>query len=231
MSRAPMIVFSGVDGAGKSTQIELLAAELRAAGSKVTRCWARGGYTPLFSLLKRILRRTPGTRLPAPGNSPERDRAMRRGWVRKIWLTLALLDLMLVYGVWLRWSRLLGRVVICDRYLADTALDFSFNFPGAGVEQSLLWKALCRLAPAPDITFVMLLPVAESMRRCKEKNEPFTDSEQRFRDRLARYERIAQTPGHVVIDAALPIDEIAARIRVSVASLLPAPAGEQRHAD
>ena len=60
----PLIVFSGVDGAGKSTQIELLEIELGEQGRSFVRCWARGGYTPLFTFCKRLLRRASGTRLP-----------------------------------------------------------------------------------------------------------------------------------------------------------------------
>jgi len=220
MSGAPMIVFSGVDGAGKSTQIEALEAELSAHGHRAARCWARGGYTPLFSLLKHILRRTPGARLPGPGHGPERERAMKRGWVRRLWLTLAMLDLMVVYCVRLRWWRWLGRVVICDRYLDDTWLDFSLEFPQENIERSWLWRLLRRLAPKPDVTFLMLLPVAESMRRCKAKGEPFTDTEPRFRERLAHYTAMSDHPGFVVIDASLPIAHIASTIRARVAALI-----------
>ena len=51
-----IVVFSGTDGSGKSTQIEMLINEFRNQGFRTKYIWARGGYTPLFSVLKKILR-------------------------------------------------------------------------------------------------------------------------------------------------------------------------------
>ena len=49
-----IIVFSGLDGAGKSTQIEILRKKLMHGGSSSKILWARGGYTPCFELVKTI---------------------------------------------------------------------------------------------------------------------------------------------------------------------------------
>ena len=63
-----LFVFSGLDGAGKSTQIDLLTARLRQDGTRSQVLWSRGGYTPGMLLLKRIARRLLGkSRVPAPG--------------------------------------------------------------------------------------------------------------------------------------------------------------------
>ncbi len=47
-----------------------------------------------------------------------------KGWVRRHLVVLALLELLWVYGVKIRWHRYRGRLVLCDRYLWDTAIDF-----------------------------------------------------------------------------------------------------------
>ena len=49
-----IIVFSGVDCAGKSTQIELLKKEFLGQGIESQSLWSRGGYTPGFELLKKL---------------------------------------------------------------------------------------------------------------------------------------------------------------------------------
>jgi len=51
-----IIVFSGVDCAGKSTQIELLKKEFLSQGVTAQSLWSRGGYTPGFELFKKFLR-------------------------------------------------------------------------------------------------------------------------------------------------------------------------------
>ena len=51
-----MIAFSGLDGAGKSTQIDLVAKKHNSKGSKSLILWARGGYTPGMRILKNFFK-------------------------------------------------------------------------------------------------------------------------------------------------------------------------------
>ena len=125
-----IVVFSGMDGAGKSTQIELLRSHLNANDQDPVVLWSRGGYTPGMNWLKSLLRKGPSkSALPDAGPSQARTQAFKRPLVRKVWLSLAIMDLLLLYGVWLRWKKIRGQVVICDRFLDDTALDLKLNFP------------------------------------------------------------------------------------------------------
>ena len=48
-----MIVFSGLDGAGKSTQIELLKFYFKNSGVPVISFWSRGGYTAGMEFVKK----------------------------------------------------------------------------------------------------------------------------------------------------------------------------------
>jgi thymidylate kinase len=186
----PLILFSGIDGAGKTTQIARVEAALSARGQHPRRVWARGGYTPLFSLAKRVLRSLPGRAIPPPGRSERRQQALRQGWVRTLWLQVAIFDLMIYYGLWVRWLRLRGNVVLSDRYLDDTALDFALNYPESEVTRWLSWRMLWRVAPRPTAAFMFLIPAAESLRRSRQKDEPFPDSEQTLARRLEAYETI-----------------------------------------
>jgi dTMP kinase len=208
-----LITFSGLDGAGKSTQIDLLMDHLRQQGRRPRYLWTRGGYTPGFERLKAWGRRTPGRAVPPSGHTPQRTRAFSRGWVRRLWLTLALLDLLWVYGVQVRWWLWRGQTVVCDRYLGDTRVDFRLNFPQEHVERWWLWRALAWVTPRPDVAFVLLVPVAESVRRSDNKGEPFRDSPEVLAQRLAQYRALAaEHDDWHVLDGRRPISELAAEI-------------------
>ncbi|MDA2912109.1 hypothetical protein MYX04_14415, partial [Nitrospiraceae bacterium AH_259_D15_M11_P09] len=53
----------------------------------------------------------------------------RRPAIRRLWVILALLDLLRIYGVQVRLWQILGRPVLCDRYVWDSWLDLAINFP------------------------------------------------------------------------------------------------------
>jgi thymidylate kinase len=211
-----LIVFGGLDGAGKSTQIDLLRARLARAGLRPALVWVRGGYTPLFTRAKALARRLGGRRVPPAGRGAARTRALARPWLRRAWLVLALVDLLLLLAVRVRLLRWRGRVVLCDRYLADTRVDFRLNFPGEAVERWVLWRLVERLAPRPDAAFLLLVPVAESERRSQAKREPFPDPAPVLVQRLAQYQALGAAGGCMVLDGSRPVTEVAESIATAL---------------
>lgn len=212
-----LIAFSGLDGAGKSTQIDVLMKALRDEGRQPVLLWARGGYTPLFNSLKSLARRiTRGKALPPGGRSQARSQAFSKPVVRFVWLRLALLDLLFTYGARARWWLLVGKTVVCDRYIWDTLIDFRLNFPRDPVEKSWLWRMLVWAAPKPAAAFLMLIPVEESLRRSRIKNEPFPDSAEVLAARREQYLALCSRTGWVVLDGAQSVEAISAQIRASL---------------
>ena len=182
-----LLVFSGLDGAGKSTQIRLLIGWLENHGNKVDYLWARGGYTPGFESLKRFLRLLMRKGLPTPGKSVSRQEKLARPWVAKLWLTIAILDLMFFWGGYLRFQKMRGYVVICDRYLDDTKLDFKQNFPHVKFENMFVWHLMKWITPKPDISILLWVPVEKSIERSLLKSEPFPDDPHILEWRLSSY--------------------------------------------
>jgi len=189
--RGVLVTFSGIDGAGKSTQIHLLQDRLAKQGLKSHYLRSRGGYTSGFKRLKSCLRRHVPGALPPSGHSPRRERQLKRRWVQIIWLTLAILDLMRVYGAQIRqWLRQ-EDIVICDRYIWDTLIDFQVNFPQVNVETWMIWKLLVWVTPKPDYAWFLRIPLEESIRRSIEKRDPFPESLDRRTLRHALYTEFA----------------------------------------
>lgn len=182
-----IIVFSGTDGAGKSTQIEMLTHYFEAKGRTCKSVWARGGYTPLFSAIKSLARGLLGKKIPAQGNNKDREKMLKKGSVSTLWLIIAIWDLILFYGIYVRAMSFIGKVVICDRYVEDTALDFEHNFDTVFNPSGLLWRLLLWTTPKPQHSFLLWVPVQISQERSILKNEPFPDSVETLEYRLDCY--------------------------------------------
>jgi len=182
-----IIAFSGLDGAGKSTQINLLKNKLIDNGNKVLVFWSRGGYTPGFQKLKDILRFILKSKISKPGKTKSREQALKQGIISKMWFSIALIDLIFFYSIYLRIKYLLGFHIILDRFIIDTEIDFKLNFPNVNYRNYLLWKILKKTSIKPHVNLILLISVEESKKRSLTKNEPFPDSVKVLNDRLTHY--------------------------------------------
>lgn len=209
-----IIAFSGTDGAGKSTQIRLLSDQLKKKGYKLRIVWSRGGYTPLFSFMKKVLRILLPNSIPQAGPSKARREAFKNQTVSKIWLIIAILDLFLLYGVYIRALSLLGFAVVCDRYLKDTEIDFVRNFPNTFNPKSFLWRVLVWFAPNPKLSFLLHVPVDVSLARSREKGEPFPDSIETLEFRLSSYlnEETFPLGKYCRVDCQKSVEDVQAKI-------------------
>ncbi|HIA03332.1 MAG TPA: hypothetical protein EYN66_15730 [Myxococcales bacterium] len=203
-----IISISGVDCAGKSTQIELLEAHLRLDGKRPHRMWYRPGYSPELDLLRSLIRKMRPSAIPNPGDSDEREQAFANPTLQKRWATAAIWDTVLQYALKLRAFNLMGKTVICDRYLPDALLDLDLRFPALGVRQWKSASSLESLCPRADKAFLLMLPRNVFLARLKEKNEPFPDSPEMRDRRFLAYQSMASTGNFVVIDGDRPIADV-----------------------
>ena len=192
-----LIVFEGIDGTGKSTQIRLLGDYLTEQGYDVVTT-----REPTDSAYGRKIRRLYLDRgLCTREEELELFLADRREHVEKL-LAPALAR---------------GAVVLCDRYYLSTAAYQGANGfdPEAIIEMN-------RFAPPPDLALIFEQPVATGLQRITDcRGETLNDFEQS--DTLARVSRIfsdLRLPFIRRIKADRPIDEVQEDVRNTALPLL-----------
>ena len=201
-----LVSVSGVDLAGKTTQLELLERWLMAEGLRATRLWHRPGYSPALDGLRRAVRRIRPSALPPPGPSASRAEVFQRPSVRAAWITMALADSVAHYGLRVRAALRCHDVVLCDRYVADAVLDFRFRFGERAAD--LMRRTLHPVAPIPHAALLLVLSWDEVLRRLSVKDEPFPEPMDARRLRYHAYQELAARGEHVVVDATPPANVV-----------------------
>lgn len=206
-----LITLSGIDCSGKSTQLDLLDRHLTERGLAPVRLWYRPGYSRSLDALRAAVRRVRGSALPRADSDEgraARQRTFARPGVARTWSTMALLDMATQYAVKLRALDAAGRVVLCDRYVDDAMMDLTLRFPQLELEHSVLARAVLAACPRPDASFLLMLPFEEQTRRMAIKDEPYPDALEVRQARYARYEALAASGRHTVLDASRDIDTV-----------------------
>lgn len=202
-----IISFSGIDSCGKGTQINLLKDNLQGREIKTNVIWARGTWTPGVELIKKIVRRDKG--FSEDEKEEYRKQARTNPTSAKIILILSILDLIWYFGFWYRVQNLINRVLICDRFIWDTYVDFKVNFSSFNFEQWIIWKVLVLITPIPDVSVMLILTAEESYRRGVIKDEFFMESVEVKEQKVSVYDSlIQQNKWNLVIDATSPIDSV-----------------------
>jgi dTMP kinase len=181
------LVVEGPDGAGKSTLVRWLAAELRSAGRDVV-----------------TVREPGGTAVAEAARTIVLDASERLSPSAELFLLLAARADLVAEVV--RPALQAGRVVVADRYELST---FAYQVAGAGLPRGDVETAN-RLATgglAPDLTLVLDVPVAvgrERQRRAGKVQDRFERRGGRFQERVLQAYRDAQGRGVVHLDASQP---------------------------
>lgn len=146
------ITFEGPEGSGKTTQIRLLAAYLRACGHDVVTAREPGG-TPIGDQIRACLHDTANTAM-SPTAEVLLYSASRAQLVAEV----------------IRPALAAGRVVLCDRY-ADSTM--AYQGYGRGLDRSMLatLTAIATGGLSPDLTLLLDMDVARGLTRRRDEGE------------------------------------------------------------
>src|SRR5476651_188590 len=181
MTKGLFITFEGSEGCGKSTQIELLARQLRAIGYRVRTLREPGG-TPIGEEIRHTLKHSQNN----AGMTAEAElllmNASRAQLVREV----------------IRPALAAGNVVLCDRFYDSTTA-----YQGYGRELDLqMVKAMIDIAVGatrPDLTLLLTVSpeIGEMRRAMRQSTLPFMrdrieEADKKFFERVVKgYEAIA----------------------------------------
>ena len=206
-----MITFSGIDCSGKSTQIETIKKYYEGKGIKVRVIWSRGGYTSWVEGIKTFIRKD--KHLSEAEKADYRAKINGNHRKAKLLLWASIVDLIRYYGIVFRWIEMTGTVLLCDRYIWDTYIDFSLKYKDIEFEKWLCWKAMLKLIKQPDKSIIFTIPIEESMRRSLEKSDPHSEPCDERRIRIQRYmTEIENGRWHYVVNAQSPIQAVTEKV-------------------
>lgn len=164
-----IVAFSGIDSSGKTTQIDIFEKYCKEKKICVGKIWGKGRGTPGVMLIKGIVR---GDRRMTPEQKKEyRANVYKNSRKRKLLLTASVLDLWWYFGLWYRIMNWTHKILICDRYLWDTYIDFRSEFPEFEIDNWFIWKTAVKLAPKPKHSFMFYITAEESYRRDQQKGD------------------------------------------------------------
>lgn len=207
MGRGRFITLEGGEGAGKSTQIRLLADALRASGLDVVTTREPGGSPGAEAIRDLLVNGEPGRWLPVSEamllSAARHDHVMRT----------------------IRPALDAGQWVLCDRF-ADSTM--AYQGYGHGLDHSVL-TALRDIAvgdTTPDLTLILDIEPAQGLARAASRRggeDRYERMQVTFHERLREgYQAIAKAePSRcAIIDASAGIDAIQAAIRAAIADRL-----------
>jgi dTMP kinase len=189
--------FDGIDGAGKSTQMELFCAWLAERGEQVVKC-RDPGSTPLGEAIRSLL-------------LDRRDLAIGRR--AEAFLYMAARAQLVEQTIRPALDR--GETVVCDRFLLANVV---YQGHAGGLDPDELWRVgeMATGGLEPDLTFALDLSPESAAKRLDRQLDRMESQGDEFRRRLRdgfRIEAARRADKIILLDADRPIDAVQAEIR------------------
>jgi dTMP kinase len=188
--------FDGIDGCGKTTQMERFIAWLRDSGRLVTTCRDPGG-TELGEKLREILLHKSETPIG-----------------RRAEMLLYMASRAQLVDQLIRPALDAGQIVVCDRFLLANVV---YQGHAGGLAVEALWEVgeVAVDGLQPDRILLLDMDVAAAARRMNREPDRMESQGLRYMEQVRRgyLAEAARRPEIAVIDAARPVDTVQADIR------------------
>jgi dTMP kinase len=199
--RGKFITFEGIDGSGKSTQLRLLAGDLRVRGFDVLTTFQPGG-TPLGRRLREAFLETEENVHPmAELLLFAADRAQHVNFLIKPALAA-------------------GRIVISDRYADATA---AYQGAGRGFDENIIEQVITLATDGlkPDLTLFFDIPIQKAILRTNSRTDDEAIKNRMDQETTEFYERVRKAYLKIaekepqrfrIVDASGSIEEVHAQV-------------------
>lgn len=205
MSTGRFITVEGIEGVGKTTNLEFIHQQLLSRGLEVVRTREPGG-TPLAESIRELLL--------APRDEPVAEMA----------------ELLLMFAAraqhidqCIRPALERGAWVLCDRFTDAT---YAYQGGGRGLDQLRIaqLETLVQGGLKPDLTILLDLPACVGMARARARSAPdrFEAEAEAFFERVREcylQRAVAEPQRFAVIDAAPPLEQVQQAIVQALAGL------------
>ena len=172
MKRGYFITFEGPEGAGKSSQIQLLGSALTAAGCEVVVSREPGG-TPLAEAIRNVVKGHRGSEAVHPVTELLLMEAARSQHVSQV--IKPALDA--------------GKIVLCDRFY-DSTTAYQGGGRGLDTETIVRLNAYASLGIAPDLTILLDLAPERGFERARTRAETMGEYDRFELEKLEFHRRV-----------------------------------------
>jgi len=221
-SKGAVVSVSGVDGSGKTTQATELVASLNALGIDAVTVWTRLSFNERLWKIgragKRVLRVVARRKKPVPSTAPPADVDPSRlsDDVRRLryesklltftWSTMVAVENGLAHRRLARAHLRAGRVVVCDRYILDSAVHLRYRYGESRGYRFQRW-VIKTLSPSTAAAFYLEVRPETAVAR-KQDQYDVGQLERQFR----LYREECARLGVPILDGERPREDLSAEI-------------------
>ncbi len=159
--KGSLIVFTGLDGSGKSTLSRYLIESLNDHGISSGYLW---WYSAENSILRRTMRYFYGND-KTEKKVIKKEKLPESTIIQTMYQLVVLLDYQrhTILNVWL--PLIMGKNMVCDRYVYDIAASFTLEFHYPCDKAKRILRLLNKLSPEPDLVFFVDVPAEIAIMR------------------------------------------------------------------